>query len=180
MLIKLSLHLFIAGVFIYLLIVARRAVDELDDEDSLPIDGRSRSSSNLEGHSGHEGIPEGRTSMAEYRPLSAGLTHVSVVRPSFDNTSASRKSLNMDGMVQRQVFERQNTTTFNTIARRSHSIDLPPSYDGKWRMTRESNEGNKLLGGSDDGDVDEVESANSSIVNRLESIAYDRSQKYAE
>lgn len=213
-------------MFIYLLIVARRAVDELDDDDdnenSLPIDGRSRSSSNVEGHSGYQGIPEGRTSMAEYRPLSAGLTSISIVRPtpdfktsrelnskmSMEETgfasenmhspnmmmSGGRKSMNLNGsMVQRQVFERQNTTTTMTTAStfgesRSYDIELPPSYDRRWSIERENKE--RTAHGSerkglllDDGDDDDVEKdeedevRNGSVVDPLESIAYDRSQQ---
>lgn len=129
-------------MFIYLLIVARRAVDELDDLDCLPSsDPTSRSrSSTLEGHSEYQGIPEGRTSMAEYRPLSTSLLSSSRGAHSARVTGQleGRKSIAGDGvdntgrmMTQRHVFERQDSSMPYLLQdfdasdqQRSQSMDL--------------------------------------------------------
>lgn len=140
-----------SGVFLYILVIARRAVDELDESDRLPSnesDTRSRSST-IDGPSGHDGIPEGRTSMAEYRPLSAGVSghRPAFLRPSIESSPPSlrhgvfvdgRKSMSMlgdnggegHGMVhQRSGFERQDSNMpLNNGNRRGYSVDLPPAY----------------------------------------------------
>lgn len=106
--------------------------------------------------------------MAEYRPLS----------------NENRKSMHANVVAHRQMFERQHTgfdrTPFvlgdilleeHKSRRGNGSVDIPPSYDGRWSTNCDSKEGaakdtdRKMKGSWGKG---------SEIVDRLERVASER------
>jgi hypothetical protein len=189
------------GVFIYIFIVARRAVDDLDDSERLPsmssdAEGRSRSST-LHDDFGeysrsHEEGPTSvysRTSMSEYRPLSAGAG--SLIRPTYHNNSSEgllfdafdrdsgdrRKSTTNDGgrVVQRQKYERQDSSMPLGLqqpisSRPGPSYTKPKNHYSEQRF--EYSDNIELDGDEGNGDNGLL---GLNIVDRLERVAHERS-----